>query len=417
MDYTDRIFSDRTALLTTGISVSVMLVAIAVFLLFGNWHFSWVLDEQVIANFGDFIGGVVGTLLAFAAAVLYYVALKEQRKDVKNNQRSLSLQNQTLQQQIEEFRQQRFELEETRKVYERQTQLMSEQAMVMRRQQFESSFYSLLGVYTSCKSQLNSKEEDCFRTWIENISTKLPTEFKNKSIFERHNDIIRLYDDLYVEKRDVLSPYINTIYRILYMIDNTTMLDEEGKMLYVKIFRAQLSDYETLFLYYNYHSNFSKKSRNIAYKLNFLKNYDYLLSIDAKNVHDSLLTEDRELQLFLQEFDDFLKISINGFCEGFVEEYHSPQRAFSYQDLYSEISSTPDISIKLTLPIKSEKLSKEFCALLSDFVRDRLFLSQFSPKRESVTFLEMGEIDNRRVYECILHSPFVQKLMIDIDND
>ena len=41
-----------------------------------------ILDEAKVAQFGDFVGGVVGTLLAFVAAILYYVALKEQRKDI-----------------------------------------------------------------------------------------------------------------------------------------------------------------------------------------------------------------------------------------------------------------------------------------------------------------------------------------------
>lgn len=128
--FTNRLFSVKTALITAVVSFAVLLISIIVFLIFGNWQFSWILDEQKIANYGDFVGGVVGTLLAFTAAILYYVALREQRKDVYNNQQSLSLQTKALEQQIVEFKQQREELEETRKVYERQTTLMELQSSI-----------------------------------------------------------------------------------------------------------------------------------------------------------------------------------------------------------------------------------------------------------------------------------------------
>jgi hypothetical protein len=84
---------------------------------FGSWNFSQTLDESKIGQFGDFIGGVIGTILAFVAAVLYYVALKEQRKDIAINQEAAKLQNEALKKQIEEFEKQKEELELTRKVY------------------------------------------------------------------------------------------------------------------------------------------------------------------------------------------------------------------------------------------------------------------------------------------------------------
>ena len=56
---------------------------------FSGWQFSCIIDEEKIAQFGDFTGGFIGTLLAFAASLLYFIALKEQQKDVKTNQISL----------------------------------------------------------------------------------------------------------------------------------------------------------------------------------------------------------------------------------------------------------------------------------------------------------------------------------------
>ena len=414
-NFNECFFSDNTAFITALISIAVLIGSLVAFLCFGSWSFSWLLDEQIIANFGDFVGGVVGTLLAFTAAILYYVALREQRKDVKSNQRSLSLQQKALEQQIEEFKQQRVELEETRKVYERQTTLMAEQSHIMKLQQFESSFYSMLKVYMDCKNQMNVKTPQCFQKWLEEIENALPVSFTDNDIFTRQGEIMSSYEDIYIKYRDDLAPYFKTVYRILYMIDNTATLDDKEKMQYVKIFRAQLGENEIKMLYYNYHSSISGSARNLSYKLNFMKHYDYLTSIDAKRVHRADLIKDKEFTLFVRNIESFIKESINRYCEGFSDDDQSHQMQFEYKNIISEISSSPDICISLSIPVKSERLSKEFCTFFSDFMCDRLFLSQYSRKKELLTLSETGEVDNRRIYTCTLHSSFVQKIKTDED--
>lgn len=413
--FSDRLFSDKTALITALASFVVLLVSLIVFLIFGSWKLSWILDEQIVANYGDFVGGVVGTLLAFTAAILYYVALREQRKDVQNNQKSLSLQTQALEHQIDEFKYQREELEETRKVYERQTNLMELQSRIMKQQQFESSFYSMLKVYLDYKNQMNLKVQDCFHIWLDDIEHRLSPQFAEKTIFDRHNDIMSSFEELYLENRDILSPYFKTVYRVLSLIDNTHNLSEKERIQYVKIFRAQLGESETKILYYNYHSDISGAARNLSYKLNFMKHYDYLASVDAKMVHSLQLIQDKELTIFMRKFENFVKESINMCCEGFSEEEPSLQMEFDYMNIIAEVKSSPDITITLSTPIKSEKLSEEFCILFSDFISDRLFLSQYSRKKQHLTLLECGEIDNRRIYKCVLHSSYIQKIKTDED--
>lgn len=76
----DKIFSEKLSAVIAITSLICLLVSIYIFIIHGSWQFSPILDEAKVAQFGDFVGGVVGTLLAFVAAILYYVALKEQRK-------------------------------------------------------------------------------------------------------------------------------------------------------------------------------------------------------------------------------------------------------------------------------------------------------------------------------------------------
>lgn len=70
------------------IAFFLLLISIGIFIICGDWEWSLTLNEEKIGQFGDFIGGAIGTILAFAASLLYLIALKEQRKDVKNKSKS-----------------------------------------------------------------------------------------------------------------------------------------------------------------------------------------------------------------------------------------------------------------------------------------------------------------------------------------
>ena len=61
-DVFDKVFSEKLSAIIAITSLICFFVAIFVFLFYGSWQFSQVLDESKVGQFGDFIGGVVGTL-------------------------------------------------------------------------------------------------------------------------------------------------------------------------------------------------------------------------------------------------------------------------------------------------------------------------------------------------------------------
>lgn len=93
-------------------------ILIAVFLFSYKANFSWgaSIDADRVSKFGDFIGGIVGSIWSLAGIILFYVALNLQRK---------------------EFRLQRQELRATRNIFE-------EQARQLKVQQRENTFFHLL---------------------------------------------------------------------------------------------------------------------------------------------------------------------------------------------------------------------------------------------------------------------------------
>ena len=214
------ILNEKVGLLISLIGILLIILGLYLFLIHGNWEKSSVLDESKIGQFGDFIGGVVGTLFALAGVILYYAALVDQRKDFKTNQDALNLQVKALNQQIVEFQEQRKELEITRQIYEQQNR-------TMKIQQFESNFYSYLNVYITIKNNLNSgsEQKDFFKDIYDLLVDDL--SMQNKSFSDSHMYMIEKYNCIFQKKRGLLSHYFKTIYRLLKIVDTSTFATEE----------------------------------------------------------------------------------------------------------------------------------------------------------------------------------------------
>jgi len=233
----DTLISEKTAIITAFISLLSIIFIALIFIIFGDWSFSTTLNEDLVSKFGNFIGGVIGTLLAFVAAVLYYIALKAQREDISINQQSMQIQTSALQKQIEEFEKQKEELQLTRKVYEQQYKTMAGQERTMKIQQFESNFYSLLNVYIAIKGQLNinCSDKDYFKEKFEEIQKSYTTGWINNTVLNCHIDSITSYVSIFHLHQGQLAHYFKTIYRLIKIVDSNIILNEIEKISYIKI--------------------------------------------------------------------------------------------------------------------------------------------------------------------------------------
>ncbi|OFX75936.1 MAG: hypothetical protein A2X12_08210 [Bacteroidetes bacterium GWE2_29_8] len=286
-----------------------IIIVIIIFLIFGNWSFSTILDEEKVAQFGDFIGGIIGSLFSLAGVILFYVALKEQRKDININQENLKIQNTALHQQVEEFKAQKTELIETRKVYEEQTLLFREQTSLYKQQtkdlkeqtytaklqQFDSSFFSYLNVFIELKNTLNIKKTNYFGDIYKSISE---VNIEEQTLVASIELIQAKYVEVFHNNKSELSHYFKTLYRIIMLIDSSS-LDEDKKQQYFKLLRSQLSDDELLILYYNYHTQLGVKVRPYVVKYDILKHISILdkieigsdLNVDVKYEFEDFLSE------------------------------------------------------------------------------------------------------------------------------
>ncbi|TDN97822.1 putative phage abortive infection protein [Sunxiuqinia elliptica] len=246
------------------IGIALFIIGITIFL----WNDSHLdisssIKSEKFGQFGDFIGGLIGSLWAFSGVILFYVALNEQRKDIKINREALK-------QQISEFELQRVELEETRKIFEQQheTQVY---------QRFENTFFQLLHNHNEIVNSLDLRAikshkltntgRDCFKSFYLNFSTELKDiETSNK----REAEVINSYIETYNKYEADLSHYFRNLYNIIKFIDNSEI---KNKKIYTNFVRAQLSNYELIFLFYNCLSkNGIDKFKPLVEKYSLLKN-------------------------------------------------------------------------------------------------------------------------------------------------
>lgn len=370
MDYR-KFFSEKTSAILAIISFVLMVLTPFVFIIWGSWNYSDSLDESIVGQFGDFIGGVVGTLIAFVAAILYYVALKEQRKDITLNAEAIKLQTNSLKIQSEEFKAQKEELEKARHVYEQQTK-------TMKVQQFESSFFSLFNVYMRIKDSLNQNyhSKDFFYEIYKELSILIDCDLHSKKPWECRQTISDSYSKLFLLHQGHLSHYFRLVYQVMKMIDNTSFLETEEKIGYAKIFRSQLTDYELMIMYYNCQSHYAGNARNLIYKYNILKHVEPVAKYELCKKYNLSVQDNEQLAFFFRFFSSILEKAINCIIDSI--EIEDIEEHYEEYNCNVKINNDEDILISI-LFIDSALIPSNFELIIYDFLYDKLFAAQFKP--------------------------------------
>lgn len=295
----DTIFSEKTALISILVGFVIFIISALIFFIKGSWSFSFntEISEEKIGQYGDFIGGIIGSLFSLVGVILFYVALKDQRKDFATSQETLKVQLEAFQQQVKEFEAQREELEETRKVFEQQNK-------TMKNQQFDSNFYSLLNVFI--------KQRDAFK---ENYFLELSQQLKDKiahiDVFvEVCTSLNKEYLNLYLSHRAKLALYYMTLYRLFKIIEDCDHLSIKERISYHKILRSIITKDELLMLYYNYHSSFGKKPLPIVLQYNYFKHLELLSKIEFSHKFNFSIEELTKANLIVDSINILLSKNI-----------------------------------------------------------------------------------------------------------
>ena len=219
--------------------------------LYGLWRGYCGPDEWLHGTTGDFIGGIAGSLWALTGVVLFYAALRAQRQELRATHISI--------------KQNREENELTRREFELQNQ-------TLKLQRFENTFFNMLSIHHQIVNSIDRKgvtRADTFRKIDGNIDMLKGRDvfrdtagiFKSYSNIVSKKDLNKKYLSFYTNVQTDFGHYFRNLYRMIKMVKESDIAPEDKKedvsyvywlkYKYITIIRAQLSDYELIWIFYN----------------------------------------------------------------------------------------------------------------------------------------------------------------------
>lgn len=255
--------------------VVITILFIGVFAFIFKWqHFCYWFDEkyqvnhELLGTFGDFIGGVLGTLFVMVSIILLIRTFNQQRHVTTENK----------------------ELADT--------------------QRFNDMFFELLRLYQEQIKELRCNEvceeidsdgEKCTcrynrigKDFFDIKKLALQNKFENQTSFEGNQTIATsMYMSFYIDNKSKLSICYRTLFCIYDLIDKSEGITADSKKNYLKIIRAQLTESELFFLRYNAMSFYGSKFINYLNKYNVLKHLPIFELLEFKDWWKHLDDEER----------------------------------------------------------------------------------------------------------------------------
>lgn len=201
-------------------------------------------ETELLGQYGDYIGGVVGTFIAAVSLIYMYKTFDQQRK--ATNRASETARNQQLNDKF-------FHL------VENYNKILN-----------QVNYQDIEDEYFAGKIALHRKYQDCFDGYNENIPVGIA----------RKNAVLAFAEFMALE-RDTIPVYFRTLYRLFDTIYNSDA-DDRTKVEYAKILRAQLTDTELVLLRYDAMTPAGAKFRFYINYYNLLKHLPPLEMLEFK---------------------------------------------------------------------------------------------------------------------------------------
>lgn len=265
-------------------TISIVVVGTFLFIALAALAFFWrrecfkfdkgyVLDNDLWGTLGDFVGGVLGAVLAALSCLMMYWTLKAQRElTVKTNQHQESLQ-QDLNTQAAEL----------------QKDLSAEAIKQAELQRFNDLFFELLALYHRQKNDLDRIYDDG-ESFLAVQMKLMQDDFKEYITFGRAwKYATDKYTAFYLQNASLIAPLFRTLYRLFLMIDNAR-IENDKKLEYAKTVRAQLSEGELFFLRYNCLSGYGRNFTNLVNKYRITKHLPFLSILENTPLRNKLIS-------------------------------------------------------------------------------------------------------------------------------
>ena len=236
------LFQGMKWMIGAGIVTAVILLVL--FLLNQTYDTSLPFDTGIFGTYGDFIGGVLGTVVALYSAYLLIKTFQNQARineDVKKTNASVISTNQSV-------------VDTNNSIVAANAKAdaaAQKQYYLNILQTFDSKFNSFLDSYHRAIISY-TKDEKTGRTAFEEIAlTFIDGNFENNNDYKhRCESATDEYLVFYAENQNTLSVHLRMLYLLVSLISKSD-LEDEDKVEYAKLVRGQMSDAEMLIIRYN----------------------------------------------------------------------------------------------------------------------------------------------------------------------
>ena len=259
------IFQSDTKLIKSSIVISVVLFLL--FLICFSWgrdlfriNNGYQLETDVVGQFGDFVGGVIGTIIS---VVLLYFTFKAQHTDVENHMKvykeeslnklffhMLELYNATLN---------RFVVD-----------IVDEEGVSMRLYGKEALHYQYEQLYAGFQIEVND----------------------NRTLIRKK--AVSAFQSFYASTQDFSPIFFRTVYGILNLLNTNDSQTEQVRIGLMKVLRFQLTSTELIMLRYNAMTKMGSKSTLLINKFNMLKHLPPMDLLEYKVWSSKMTLEERE---------------------------------------------------------------------------------------------------------------------------
>lgn len=277
------------------------------------FDFSVPSDTERWGQYGDFVGGIIGTAITFISILFLYRAYKEQHLANLSSQEV----NKTI-------------IEDNSKDREIAGQQLYSEIL----RQFDDNFKSLMSLYQQAVLCYKSSSFADGKSSLSNLISQYiaSTPYSSKDVYtKRTQSAVILFDDFITKNRTAVNAHMRLLYQMFSLL-NAEYIEEEDKIIYAKTLRGQLTDEELILIRYNCMTRRGAKMKYPVFHYNILKHLPYLELFEFKMYRKTL--SNRQINLLNDELIYYRKEICNLFlAESSTDKLFNPQNYSNRYDL------------------------------------------------------------------------------------
>lgn len=336
--------NQESKIISKGLFWSIILICILIsggilllFFLNREYGCEYPVDNGLFGTYGDFIGGVVGTIVAFYSAFLLVKTLQSQenvnQSVIETNNSIIDSNNKT-------------SIASGKELYNTLLEVFNNKF-----ERFMTCYQNAIDNYVLEKNNEVLTGRKAFE--------KIASEFINND-FTNNNDYLRRTQSAISEYMDFYSNnrlYLAVHFRMLYLLTSlvsTSGLETNDKVLYAKLIRGQLSESEMTMLRYNCHSEYGVKMQKYCNEFNLIKHLPVMQLLEFK-MHYNLLKSNvgenvKELVVGL----DTMFITLRKYAKMVLDKDSQRNITYNGGKRYSIVMSVTEDRKKFTLELKKD---------------------------------------------------------------